>query len=66
MKRDNEVKKSGAKTVVIFVIMVAATWGGNRTDELLKDKELIVFTKNKNGRTQTRNRGAFETGKYLF
>jgi carboxyl-terminal processing protease len=71
MKGLTKLKKSGAKTLVIDL---RDNGGGYMeeaieiADELLKDKELIVFTKNKNGRIQktyATKKGAFETGKVI-
>ena len=64
-----ELKKSGINALVIDL---RENGGGfmemaiEIADELLKDKELIVFTKNKKGRidkTFATEEGAFETGK---
>ncbi|MGO4820317.1 MULTISPECIES: S41 family peptidase [unclassified Flavobacterium] len=63
------LKKSGATTLVIDL---RDNGGGYMeeaieiADELLKDKQLIVFTKNKNGRIQktfATKKGNFESGK---
>ncbi len=65
----DKLQKQGAKSLVIDL---RDNGGGfleiasEIADELLKDKQLIVFTKNKKGRidkTFATNKGSFETGK---
>ena len=66
-----KLKKQGAKSLVIDV---RENGGGylekaiEIIDELLKDKQLIVFTKNKKGKidkTYATKKGIFETGKLI-
>ncbi len=66
-----KLKKKGAKTIVIDV---RDNGGGylekavEIADEFLKDKQLIVFTKNRRGRTDktyATAKGDFETGKVI-
>ena len=66
-----KLKKQGAKSLVIDV---RENGGGylekaiEIIDELLKDKQLIVFTKNKKGeidKTYATKKGVFETGKLV-
>jgi carboxyl-terminal processing protease len=67
-----KLKKEGAK---VLVIDLRDNGGGYMeeaiavADELLKDKQLIVFTKNKKGRIQktyATKKGSFETGKVFL
>ena len=67
----DELRKQGAKSIVIDL---RDNGGGymdeaiSIADELLKDKELIVFTKNKKGtieKTFATKTGSFETGKVV-
>ena len=67
-----KLRNSGAKTLVIDVRDNGGGYmemAAEIADELLKDKELIVFTKNKKGRidkTFATDRGDFEQGKVFL
>jgi carboxyl-terminal processing protease len=65
----NRLKQTGAKSLIIDLRENGGGYMGTATkiaDEFLKDKEMIVFTKNKKGEVEktfaTKN-GIFETGK---